>query len=202
MFWKKTPPGTKVEWMIVGLGNPGGEYAGTRHNVGFMVIDRLAERLKVKLDRGKHRARYGTGRIGETPVLLVKPMTFMNLSGQAIGPLAREQEVPATKILVVADELDFPLGKTKLKPKGGSGGHNGHKSLIASLRTDEYPRIRIGIGSVDKSETMDHVLSAFDQDERPVVEDQIGRVVQLCIDVVEQGLDKAMAQFNEGSRGE
>jgi len=161
MFKKKAQPIAPPEWIVVGLGNPGPEYRGTRHNVGFDVVDLLAERHKIKLDKSKHRSRYGIGVVGDTTVLLVKPLTYMNLSGQAVAPLAREHGIKPERILVVADDLDMKVGRVRLKPKGSAGGHNGHKSLIASLGTQEYPRLKIGIGSVDRTETIDHVLGAF-----------------------------------------
>lgn len=202
MFWRKAPVGAKPEWIIVGLGNPGIEYAGTRHNVGFEVIDLLAEKLRIKMDRGKHRARVGSGLVGQTPVLLVKPLTYMNLSGQSVAPLAREHGVPVDHVLVVADDLDLKTGRVRLKPKGSAGGHNGHKSLIASLRSDEYPRIKIGVGRVHRSETIDHVLSPFEQDEQLVIKAAKALAVEGCIAVVEQGLERAMSVVNLPNSGE
>ena len=141
-------PQVEPAWLIVGLGNPGPEYRGTRHNLGFELIDRLAELHKIKLDKSKHRARFGLGAIDGHPVALVKPMTYVNLSGQAVAPLMRDFRLKPERVLVVADETDLHLGRIRLKPKGSAGGHNGHKSLIASLQTTEYPRLRIGIGRV------------------------------------------------------
>lgn len=199
MFLRKKPkPGVSPEWMIVGLGNPGGEYAGTRHNVGFMAIDRLAERVRIKLDKSKHRARFGLGTLDDTPVILVKPLTYMNLSGQAVAPLAREYGLKPDRILVIADELDLPVGKLRMRLKGGPGGHNGHRSLIASLGTQEYPRIRIGIGKVDKSETLDHVLGTFNPDEKVTVSQLIDRTCEVCSVLVTQGPDRALGFANEG----
>ncbi len=197
MFWKRKPPtSARPEWMIVGLGNPGAEYSGTRHNVGFDVIDLLAQRVRAKLDRGKHRARVGMAKVGDATVLLVKPLTYMNLSGQAVAPLAREHGLPAERILVIADDLDLQVGRVRLKPKGGSGGHNGHKSLIASLRSDEYPRIKIGVGKADGSSTIDHVLGSFDREELALIKSAKGLAVDGCIAVVEQGLERAMTVVN------
>lgn len=183
--------------MIVGLGNPGPEYAGTRHNVGFAAIDRLSEKHRIKLDKSKHRARFGLGQLDETPVILVKPLTYMNLSGQAVAPLAREYGIKPDRILVIADELDIPIGKLKMKPKGGPGGHNGHRSLIASLGTQEYPRIRIGIGKVGKSDTIDHVLGSFNPEEKVVISELIERTCQICGVLLSQGLDRALSFANE-----
>src|SRR5579862_4349503 len=115
MFWKKPKPVQQPEWLIVGLGNPGAEYAGSRHNVGFEVVDALASEHKIKLDKGKHRARIGLGPIGQTEVCLIRTLTYMNLSGQAVGPIARAYGIKPERILVVADDLDLPLGKLRLR---------------------------------------------------------------------------------------
>lgn len=184
--------------MIVGLGNPGPEYSGTRHNVGFAAVDLLAERCHIKLDKSKHRARYGIGDLEGVSVLLVKPLTYMNLSGQAVAPLAREYSLKPERILVIADELDIPLGKLKMKPKGGPGGHNGHRSLIASLGTQEYPRIRIGIGKVNKDDTIDHVLGSFGPEEKVTINGLLARTYEICSTLVKEGLDKALSYANEG----
>ncbi len=196
MFRKKISPDVQPEWMVVGLGNPGPEYRGTRHNVGFEVVDRLAEKYRIKLDRSKHRARFGIGLIQETPVLLVKPLTYMNLSGQAVAPLAREYSLEPAKILVVADDLDLPLGRNRLRAEGSSGGHNGHKSLIASLGTQAYPRLKIGIGSVNRSQTIDHVLGAFTGEERDEALDALKRATEGVERVLQDGVDRATESIN------
>lgn len=198
MFKKAVKPTAPPEWMVVGLGNPGPEYRGTRHNVGFDVVDLLAERHKIKLDKSKHKARYGVGVVGDTTVLLVKPLTYMNLSGQAVAPLAREYNIKPEKILVVADDLDMKVGRLRLKPKGSAGGHNGHKSLIASLATQEYPRLKIGIGSVDRTDTIDHVLGAFKGDEREIMPLSLRRAADGVERVVNEGLELGMNLVNEG----
>jgi PTH1 family peptidyl-tRNA hydrolase len=182
---------------VVGLGNPGPEYKGTRHNVGFDVIERLAEKHRIKLDKSKHRARYGVGRVGESTVVLVKPLTYMNLSGQAVAPLAKEYSIAPDRILVVADDLDLVVGRLRLKPKGSAGGHNGHKSLIQSLGTQEYPRLKIGIGSVDRSQTIDHVLGAFKGDEREIIARSLARATEGVERIVEDGVERAQSFINE-----
>lgn len=199
MFRKRIDLHARPEWMFVGLGTPGGEYSGTRHNIGFEVIDRLAERLRARLDRGKHQARFGLAMIDETTVLLVKPMTYMNLSGQAISPLMREYQIPIERVVVVADDLDLPVGKVKLKPRGSSGGQRGHKSIIATLGSEEYPRIKIGIGKVDKSATVDHVLSSFTPDERPFVDECVGRAVEGLVVAAQLGMERALTFVNSAS---
>lgn len=198
MFRKAPKPTHPPEWMIVGLGNPGPEYRGTRHNVGFDVIDALADRHRIKLDKSKHQSRYGIGVIGDATVLLVKPLTYMNLSGRAVAPLAKEHGLAPDRILVVADDLDLTVGRVRIKPKGSAGGHNGHKSLIASLGTQEYPRVKIGIGSVDRTQTIDHVLGAFKGDERDAIQIAIRRSVDAVERVIGDSLEAGMNLANEG----
>jgi PTH1 family peptidyl-tRNA hydrolase len=192
MFRRKPQPVEQVEWMIVGLGNPGAEYRGTRHNVGFAVVDLLADKHKIKVSRGRHKALIGTGSIDGHAVALVKPLTYMNLSGQAVGPLLKQFNLKPDRLLVIADDLDLPTGKLRLRAKGSSGGHNGHKSLIASLQTDEYPRIKIGIDCVEKHSTIEHVLSTFDRDELDLANDAIQSSAEITEEVVrgdwEEGL--------------
>lgn len=177
MFRKKPQPSFgQPEWLIVGLGNPGPEYKGTRHNVGFEALDLLAKNHRIKIDRGRNRALYGVGQVGGITVGLVKPLTYMNLSGQSVAPLAKQQGVPPERILVIADDKDMVLGKLKMPERGSSGGHNGHKSLMASLGTQEYPRVKIGIGA-EEDDTIDHVLGKFKPDERAVIDDALRAVV-------------------------
>jgi peptidyl-tRNA hydrolase, PTH1 family len=195
MFRRKPTPTVHPEWLIVGLGNPGAEYKGTRHNVGFEVIELLAERHRIKLDTSKHRARIGVGQIGGVPVALAKPLTYMNLSGQSVAPLARMYGIKPERILVVADDLDMVVGRTRLKPKGSAGGHNGHKSLIAALGTNEFPRLKIGIGSADTG-AIDHVLGKFDREELDVIKEAIHRSADGVETTVQQGLEAAMNQIN------
>ena len=173
MFRRKAPsPPPTIEWLVVGLGNPGAEYRGTRHNVGFAVVELLADRHRIKLDRGRNRAIVGTGEIEGHNVALVKPTTYMNLSGQAVGPLARGFNLKPQHVLVIADDLDLPLGKLRLRSKGSSGGHNGHKSVAQYLQTTEYPRIKVGIGG-GEGQTIDHVLSTFRREERECAEQAV-----------------------------
>ena len=198
MFRRRPEPIAKVEWLIVGLGNPGPEYRGTRHNVGFEVIDILAERHRIKMDQAKHKARFGVGAIDGTGVALVKPLTYMNLSGQAVAPMAKQYGILPDHILVVTDDTDLPPGKIRLRATGAAGGHNGHKSLIASLGTVDYPRVKIGIGRVSKDSTVDHVLGKFTGDER----EEMLRVLDRSADAVQRilldGIERASGEFNGG----
>lgn len=192
MFRKKPAPNFgQPEWIIVGLGNPGPEYRGTRHNVGFDALDLLAGRNKIKLDRGKNKALIGVGQIGGITVMLLKPMTYMNLSGQAIGPTARAAGVAPERIVVIADDKDLDLAKLKLPERGGSGGHNGHKSVISALGTQEYPRLKIGIGAQD-DDTIDHVLGKFKPQERDVIDDAVKAGVEAIEALVKEDRNAAL----------
>lgn len=203
MFRRKPiVPSVPPSWLIVGLGNPGPEYAGTRHNVGFEVVDMLAQRFRIKLDTRRHKAVYGVGLIAGESVVLAKPLTFMNLSGVAVAPLAREFQLAPERVLVVADDLDLDIGRTRMKPKGGAGGHNGHKSLIASLGTGDYPRIRIGIGKGKPGDTIDHVLSRFAPGERELIEDAKERAADGIETMVREGLERALTAINTRQQGE
>lgn len=185
---------------MVGLGNPGPEYAGTRHNVGFEVVELLAVRHRIKLDQAQHQARLGLGMIGSVGVALVKPLTYMNRSGRSVAPLARRYGIKPDRILVIADDLDLPTGKVRLRAKGSAGGHNGHKSLIESLGTIEYPRIKIGIGR-PKDQAVDHVLSKFHPDERQTVKEAIELAADVVESVLGDGLEKAISRFPSGNSG-
>ncbi len=194
MFRKKSAaPVLPPTWLIVGLGNPGPEYRSTRHNVGFDVVDRLADRNGIKVNTGRQRALVGTGTVNGEPCALAKPMTFMNVSGESVAPLARHFGLKPNRILVIADDLDLPVGRIRLREKGGSGGHNGHKSLIGALGTEEYPRIRLGIGK-GGDETIDHVLSKFHPEERVDIERAITAVAKVAELVVSGSWAEAMLE--------
>lgn len=197
MFGKKRAPKVYPVKMVVGLGNPGAGYKGTRHNVGFDVVDDLATVAKAKISTSKSQSLIAEVELFGVPVVLVKPLTFMNRSGQAVSVLARSYNIKPEDILVIADDMDLPTGKVRMRPKGGSGGHNGHKSVIASLQSEDYPRLRIGIGKA--GETVDHVLSRFRPEEKP----DIDAARKLCVLAVEKwltdGIDRAMELANRGS---
>lgn len=195
MFFKKRAPELPPEWLIVGLGNPGPEYRGTRHNVGFAVVDELAKEHGIKVAKSKNKALYGQGSIDGRGVLLVKPLTFMNLSGQAVASFARQHGIQPDRILVIADDLDMATGRVRLKPKGSAGGHNGHKSIIQHLGSSDYPRLKIGIGA-SKDNTIDHVLSKFKPIELPKIKDAVKLAVQGCEVAVSEGIERAMNAVN------
>jgi PTH1 family peptidyl-tRNA hydrolase len=199
MFWKRPKPDVKPSWIIVGLGNPGGEYSGTRHNVGWEVIDLLAKKYRAKLDRSKHRARYGLAVIDDVPVLLVKPLTYMNLSGQAVAPIMRENGLTPFHVLVISDDKDLALGKVRLKMKGSAGGHNGHKSLIHSLRTQDYPRLKIGIGKGEDA-AIEHVLGSFTPAERAELDSKISLCAEAAVALVTGGETAALRVLETGGK--
>ncbi|MBS1707778.1 MAG: aminoacyl-tRNA hydrolase [Armatimonadetes bacterium] len=196
-FLRKKQPAVHPVRLIVGLGNPGPQYKRTRHNVGFDVVEALAAKHKVKLDIMRHQAQLGLGEVSGVAVALVKPLTYMNLSGRAVAPIAKHYGIQPEDILVVADDLDLPTGKVRMRAKGSSGGHNGHKSLIESLGTTEYPRLKIGIGRPGDA-TVDHVLSRFHPDERTDIDDAVARCIQALELWLREGFDAASRLANAG----
>ena len=182
---------------IVGLGNPGREYAGTRHNIGFDVVDEVARRWKVQLKPWKSVANVAV--VGARGALLVEPQTFMNLSGDAVSRLSAFHKLTPEDVLVVVDEVQLPVGRLRARRSGSAGGHNGLKSLIQHLGT-EFPRLRIGIGRGDpKWDLADHVLSRFARDERDTVADAVNRAADAVELFVEDGLEAVMSRFNAES---
>jgi PTH1 family peptidyl-tRNA hydrolase len=183
--------------MIVGLGNPGQEYSATKHNVGFMVVDELAKRWQVHAWRDKYDAQVAEYRSGE-PVLLVKPQTYMNLSGTAVGALARWYKLKAEEIIVIYDDLDLPVGKLRLRGKGGAGGHRGIESLLVHLGQDTFTRVRVGIGRPPQGwETANYVLSRFTPEEQPLINQAIAQSLEAVECILKEGLTKASNQFSK-----
>jgi PTH1 family peptidyl-tRNA hydrolase len=183
---------------IVGLGNPGSQYKGTRHNVGFDVIDEIARRQSVGFESAPAEALIAKWRRPEEAVLLVKPLTFMNLSGQAIGELARYFKIEVADLIVVVDEVHLPLGKLRARKRGSAGGHNGLKSVIAHLG-DEFARLRVGVGrGGDQRNLADHVLSRFERDEMAEVERMTARAADASEMFIASGIEAVMNAFNGG----
>jgi PTH1 family peptidyl-tRNA hydrolase len=185
--------------LIVGLGNPGDEYAKHRHNIGFQIVDALARGHGLAFTRHKEaKARVAEGVIAGRPVLLAKPQTYMNLSGKSVARLGRSKQIPPERILVVYDDLDLPLGRLRLRPGGGSGGHKGMRSIIDLLGTQEFPRLRVGIdrpsGGLDPA---DYVLQPFDEAERPLLEEAVTRAVAAVECWLSEGIVSAMDRFNQ-----
>ena len=187
-----------VQWLIVGLGNMGDKYEGTRHNVGFEVLDALAETARVPVQKLKFRALTNTAEIGGVKALLMKPVTFMNLSGEAVGPAAAFYKVPAQRVLVIADDVSLPVGKLRLRRGGSAGGHNGLKRIIQHLGTDQVPRRKIGVGGKPHPDydMADWVLGKIAGEDRKVMDAAVRRGAQAVECLLREGMDKAMGQYN------
>lgn len=182
--------------LIVGLGNPGRQYHGTRHNVGFEVVEVLSKRHRIHVKARRSRAVVGEGTIAGEEVVLARPQTFMNLSGEAVGALARRYRIAPEDILVIYDDSNLPLGKLRIRTRGSAGGHNGMKSIIHSMGSEEFPRIRLGIGSPDRREMIDHVLSRFKRAEMPIVREMIQRAADAVEMYLSEGPEPTMNRFN------
>jgi PTH1 family peptidyl-tRNA hydrolase len=183
---------------IVGLGNPGPQYRGTRHNVGFDVVEELARRGSLGFESAPAEALIAKWRRPEDVVLLVKPLTFMNLSGQAVGELSRYFKIDVADLIVIVDEVHLPLGKLRARKKGSAGGHNGLKSIIAHLG-DEFARLRLGVGrGGDQRNLADHVLSKFEKDEAAEVERMTARAADAAEMFITSGIGAVMNAFNGG----
>jgi PTH1 family peptidyl-tRNA hydrolase len=183
-------------WLIVGLGNPGPKYAGTRHNIGFMVLDRiLADRTHVKVKALANGELYTIAGPGGEELHLLKPLTYMNASGVAVRETAGNLGIPSDRILVIYDCLDLPLGRLRFRRSGSSGGHRGVESVITELETSGFLRLRVGIGRPD-CETIDYVLSSWSSTELPIVARAVDASAQATMVVVQHGIDAAMNSFN------
>ncbi|MGN0437338.1 MAG: aminoacyl-tRNA hydrolase [Lachnospiraceae bacterium] len=183
--------------LIVGLGNPTNEYEGTRHNVGFAVIDCLVEKYGIPLDTIKHKGMYGKGIIEGNSVILLKPMTFMNLSGESVIQVANYYKIAPEDILVIYDDINLDVGRLRIRKKGSAGGHNGIKDIIKHLGTEEFPRIRVGVGM--KPGHMDlakYVLSRFSKDEEPMMQEGFYRACDAARMILQEDIDGAMNTFN------
>lgn len=186
--------------IIVGLGNPGKQYANNRHNAGFMLVDRLAERHGLKFTRMMHRGIVALGEIEGHKVALVKPQTFMNLSGESVAPIVRFYKSEPSDLLVAYDELDLPAGQLRMRPKGGSGGHNGMKSIIARLGNEDFPRLRIGVGRPPgRRDPKDFLLDDFTRDELAMLEPAFDRAIEGIRRWLSDGIDNAMNFVNAPS---
>jgi PTH1 family peptidyl-tRNA hydrolase len=186
-------------YLIVGLGNPGREYRGSRHNAGFMVVDALAARLGQAFTRRQADALYATGQIGAWPVVLAKPQRYMNLSGRPVASLLKFYNLPLEHLLVVFDEIDLPLGTLRLRPEGGTAGHRGMQSIVDALGTQAFPRLRLGVGRPPgRKAAASHVLQDFGEDEQPVVDEALDRAVAAVEAFVQEGITAAMNRFNAG----
>ena len=182
--------------MVVGLGNPGTEYEGTRHNIGFQVVELLARRHGIAIRKREHRAVTGSGSILGAPVLLARPMTFMNLSGEAVGSLARWYRVEPIDIIVVVDDIALATGRLRMRLQGSAGGHNGLTSIERNLGVRTYPRVRVGVGAARPGAMVDHVLGRFSRSERTVMDEAVERAADAVESALRHGFENAMNLFN------
>ncbi len=186
--------------LIVGLGNPGKEYVRHRHNIGFMVVDRLAQQHGLSFDRKQSKAKIAQGEIDDHRVILAKPQTYMNLSGLSVQGLVDKYRLPLAEIMVICDDLDLPAGKIRIRPSGGAGGHNGLKSIIAALGSQDFARLRIGIGrpaaEAGIEPVIDFVLTGFAGEEKEAIFAAIDHACESIILTLKEGLQAAMNRFN------
>jgi len=189
--------------LIIGLGNPGREYAHNRHNIGFLCLNHFARQHDIRFDRKQGKARTGTGRVDDIEVVLAKPQTFMNRSGQSLSLLLKKFNIALDDLIVIHDDIDLPLGKIRIRRSSSSGGHKGINSIIAELGSQDFIRIRAGIGrpepamaEADEDKIIDYVLSDFTPEERQVVSEVVSRVSEAILCVLTEGVEVAMNRYN------
>lgn len=194
-FSKRAGP---VQWLVVGLGNPGPKYEWTRHNMGFLVVDELADRLDIPVQRLKYKALTNTAVLGGQSVLLMKPTTYMNLSGESVGQAARFYKIPPERVLVISDDVSLPQGKLRVRRSGSAGGHNGLKNIISHLGSDQFPRVKVGVGQKPHpdSDMVDWVLGRFTGQDRKVMEEAVSRAADAVTVLLQHGIDMAMSSYN------
>lgn len=197
-FSRGAPP--QADWLVVGLGNPGEEYAGTRHNVGYQVANRLAKRIRVEFDRKAADARIAEGTLAGRKVAVARPGTFMNDSGHSVRRLLQRYRLEPSRLVVAYDDVDLPLGKLRIRSSGGPGTHNGMRSVVAEIGSEAFPRVRLGIAPVreggDRGDLVDHVLSPFVDDEKPIAEQMVARAAEAIEVLLRDGVERAMERFN------
>ena len=198
MFFGKNSKDGGAEWLVVCLGNPGDKYDGTRHNVGFMVADEIGEREHIPIQKLKFKALTNTCELGGAKVLLMKPITYMNLSGEAVGEAARFYKIPSDHVLVIYDDVSLPLGKLRIRDKGSAGGHNGIKNIIAHLGTDVFPRVKVGVGAPSHPDydMVDWVIGSFSAQERKIVDEALDRALDAAECIISRGVTEAQNRFN------
>lgn len=188
-------------YLIAGLGNPGREYENTRHNSGFMTVDRLAEKLGCEVTARKFQGFAGSGMIGGEKVILLKPQTYMNASGESIRPAADFYKLEPERVIVIYDDISLDVGSIRIRAKGSAGGHNGMKSIIAHLGTENFPRIRVGIGAKpERMDLADYVLSRFARDEQEALAEAVDAAADAAELMITQGVQAAMNRYNKVKR--
>ena len=186
-----------VDWLVAGLGNPGQKYQNTRHNMGFLTVDLLAEQKNIKLNRVKFKSAYNILSFAGYRCLVMKPQTYMNLSGEAVREAAQFYKIPPEQVLVIYDDVSLPVGKLRVRPSGSAGGHNGIKNIIAHLGTQDFPRTKIGTGAPgENGDMIDWVIGVPSQGEKKVLLEAFQRAIEAAACVVEHGCQKAMNEFN------
>ncbi len=190
-------------YIIAGLGNPGTQYEMTRHNIGFHTIDYIADELNVKVKKLKFKALYGECEIAGEKVLLVKPQTYMNLSGESIGDFSRFYKIKPENIIIINDDISLDTGRIRVRPKGSAGGHNGLKSIIYHLNSDEFPRVKMGVGAPQNKDydLADFVLGRFTKEEIPIMEKAIIKAAAAAEEIIRSGAASAMNKYNSNQGG-
>ena len=183
-------------YIIAGLGNPGKKYENTRHNMGFIAIDLLAEEFGIKVDKLKFKSLVGEGRIAGQRVLLMKPQTYMNLRGEASREAVNFYKSEPEELIVIYDDIDIPTGTFRIRKKGSAGTHNGMRSVVYQIQSDQFPRIRVGIGSEKKVDLIHYVTGGVSKSEKELLEDALVKAAKSAACIVEKGIDKAMNEFN------
>lgn len=183
-------------YIIAGLGNPGKKYENTRHNMGFIAIDLLADEYDIKVDKLKFKALVGEGRIAGQRVLLMKPQTYMNLSGEAIREAVNFYKIDPEELIVIYDDIDIPTGTFRIRKKGSAGTHNGMRSVVQHLSSDQFPRIRVGIGSEKPVDLINYVTGGISKTEKQLLEEALVKSAKGAAAIVEKGIDKAMNEYN------
>ena len=196
MFFNRNKTGS-VTWLVVGLGNPGSKYEHTRHNMGFLALDILAEKEKFKFNKLRFKAWTATAELGGEKVLVMKPQTYMNLSGEAVREAAQFYKIPAERVLVIYDDVSLPVGKLRVRPSGSAGGHNGIKNIIAHLGTQSFPRVKIGVAAPgEEGDMVDWVIGVPSQAERKILAESFEQAIEAAECIISDGCQKAMNRFN------
>ena len=183
-------------FLIAGLGNPDKKYEETRHNAGFKAIDRLAQKLNIKIDEKKFKGLFGSTVVGGRKLLLLKPQTYMNLSGESVAVAAGFFKVPAEHIIILFDDVNFDCGRMRIRGGGSAGGHNGMKNIIAMLGTDAFPRVRIGVGDKSSRDMISHVLGRFEEKDRRIMDKIYNEAADAAMCIIENGTAEAMNRYN------
>lgn len=198
LFFNRNGGSGGVEWLLVGLGNPGTKYESTRHNMGWLALDSLMEKEKFTLNKLRFKAWTGMLDYKGHKILVMKPQTYMNLSGESVGEAARFYKVPADHVLVISDDVSLPVGKLRIRKSGSAGGHNGLKNIIQHLGTDAFPRIKVGVGMPEHPdhEMIDWVIGKPQGEEAKTLRAALDRAAEAALCIIDEGADKAMNKFN------